>query len=323
MEAITLSATNDKMPQVGFGTWKIPKEVCKDVVFQAIKKGYRLFDCAPTYANEVEVGQGIKEAIDQGIVKRSELFIVSKLFSTHHRKEHVKLGIERTLSDLGLEYLDLYLIHAPIALKHVSFEERYPPSHYYDTAKKIIVVDQVPLHETWAAMEQLVHSGLARNIGISNINASLLMDLLSYAKIKPSVLQMELHPYLTRKKLVNYAKSKDIAITAYSSFGDTSYHSMGVFDKSSGFVPLLENRTILDIAKNHSVTAAQVLIRWAVQQNIAVIPKSTNAERMSLNMQVYNFVLGDEEIKSIDDLNKDMRFVDPDFYLEGYPFYAN
>ncbi|OMJ09122.1 NAD(P)H-dependent D-xylose reductase XYR1, partial [Smittium culicis] len=159
IEAIKLSATNDKMPQIGFGTWKIPKEVCKEVVFQAIKAGYRLFDCAPSYENEVEVGQGIKEAIDQGIVTRSELFITTKLFSTHHRKEHVKLGIERSLCDLGLEYLDLYLIHSPIALKHVSFEERYPPTLYYDLVEQKIIVDQVPLHETWAAMEQLVHSG--------------------------------------------------------------------------------------------------------------------------------------------------------------------
>ncbi|OMJ25430.1 4-dihydromethyl-trisporate dehydrogenase [Smittium culicis] len=309
MEAITLSSTDDKIPKVGFGTWKIPKEVCKDVVFQAIKAGYRLFDCAPSYANEVEVSRGIKEAIDQGI---------------HTPPQGAcEIRNRKSLSDLGLEYLDLYLIHSPIALKHVPFEERYPPSHYYDTVKKLIVLDQVPLHETWAAMEQLVHSGLARNIGISNINASLLMDLLSYAKIKPSVLQMELHPYLTRKKLVNFAKSKDIAITAYSSFGDTSYQSMGVVGKSNGFVPLLENKTILDIAKNHNVTTGQILLRWAVQQNIAVIPKSTNAERMSLNMQVYNFVLNEEEMKSIDDLNKDMRFVDPDFYLGGYPFYAN
>ncbi|OMJ21255.1 4-dihydromethyl-trisporate dehydrogenase [Smittium culicis] len=323
MEAITLSSTNHKMPQVGLGTWKIPKEVCKEVVFQAIKMGYRHLDCAPTYANEVEVGQGIKEAIDQGIVTRSELFITSKLFSTHHHKEHVKLGIERSLSDLGLEYLDLYLIHAPTPLKYVPIEERYPPTLYYDSVEKKIIVDKVPLHETWAAMEDLVYSGLARNIGISNVNASLLMDLLSYAKINPAVLQIELHPYLTRKKLVNFAKSKGIVIAAYSSFGDTSYKGINMLDESIEFIPLLENKTILDIAKNHSVSAAQVLLRWAVQQNIVVIPKSTNAERMSLNLQVYDFFLSEEEIKSIDDLNNDLRFIDPYLYLDRYPFYAN
>ncbi|OMJ15623.1 4-dihydromethyl-trisporate dehydrogenase, partial [Smittium culicis] len=259
METITLSQTNDKMPQVGLGTWQIPKEVTKEVVFQAIKMGYRLFDCAPPNANEVEVGQGIKEAIDQGIVTRSELFISSKLHSTHHHKEHVKLGIEKSLLDLGLEYLDLYVIHSPIALKYVSIAKRYPPSRYYDQVEKKIIFDQVPLHETWAAMEELVNSGLARNIGIANVNASLLMDLLSYAKIKPAVLQKEFHPYLSRKNLINYAKDKGIAITAFSSLGDTAYQSMGLFDKSSGFVPILENKVILDIAKNHSVTAAQVL----------------------------------------------------------------
>ncbi|OMJ10287.1 putative NAD(P)H-dependent D-xylose reductase xyl1, partial [Smittium culicis] len=121
----------------------------------------------------------------------------------------------------------------------------------------------------------------------------------------------------------NFAKSKGIAITAFSSLGDTSYQSMGLFDNISGFVPTLENKVILDIAKNHSVTAAQVLLRWSVQQGIAVVPKSKNTERMSLNMQVYSFVLSDEEMKSIDDLNKDMRIFDPEFYLEGYPFYAN
>ncbi|OMJ28047.1 4-dihydromethyl-trisporate dehydrogenase [Smittium culicis] len=323
METISLSSTGDKMPLVGFGTWKIPKDVCKDVVFKAIKSGYRLIDCAPVYANEVEVGQGIKQAIDEGIVTRSDLFITSKLWSTHHRKEHVLPAIERTLKDLNLDYVDLYLIHSPLCLKYVPIDAQYPPTRFADPVKKNIVVDQVPQHETWAGMEQLVASGLARNIGVSNVNAALLIDLQSYARIKPSVLQMELHPYLTRKQLVAYAQSCGIAITAYSSFGDASYYSIGMVNQGDDFVPLLDNPAVCAIAASHGVTASQVLLKWALQQNIAVIPKSCDAGRIALNRNVDGFSLDSSEMGIIDGLNTNLRFVDPANSVPEFPLYAN
>ncbi|OMJ07398.1 putative NAD(P)H-dependent D-xylose reductase xyl1 [Smittium culicis] len=321
MTSIALSSGH-KMPLVGFGLWKVPRNACKDTVVQAIKSGYRLLDSAADYGNEIEVGQGIKEAIDQGIVTRSELFITSKLWCTHHRKEHVRLALEKTLSDLGVDYLDLYLIHFPISVKYVPIEERYPAAFFFDPEKKSVVIDPVPYQETWQAMEQIASEGKARSIGVSNLGADLLMDVLSYAKIKPAVFQMELHPYLSRKQLVEFTQKNGIAITAYSSFGDASYQSIGMVNQGDSFVPLLEHKVILDIAKHHNVTSAQVLLRWAVQQNIAVIPKSSNPERIVLNTQVFDFTLTESQMKSIDGLNQNIRFNDPAKFL-NYPIYAN
>ena len=149
-----------------------------------------MLDSASIYGNEKEVGLGIKQALDEGVVKREDLFVTSKLWNTYHRKEHVRDACLKTLTDLGLEYLDLYLVHFPIALKFVPFEKRYPAGWIYDpeALKPTMEEDNVPFHETWAAMEKLVEEGLVRNIGVSNMGTSLLRDLCNYSVIKPSVL---------------------------------------------------------------------------------------------------------------------------------------
>jgi len=177
------------MPSVGFGCWKIPKDQTADSVYNAIKAGYKCIDEACDYANEPEAGIGIKRAIDEG-VSRKDLWITSKLWNTYHRKEHVKAACKRSLADLQLDYLDLYLIHFPIALKYVPFETRYPPEWIHDpnSEEKRMEEDQVPFRETWEAMEELVKGGLVKNIGMCNVGVTLLRDVLSYAKVKPSVL---------------------------------------------------------------------------------------------------------------------------------------
>mmetsp|Transcript_12219 Transcript_12219/g.16897 ORF Transcript_12219/g.16897 Transcript_12219/m.16897 type:complete len:186 (-) Transcript_12219:476-1033(-) len=184
--------SGDKMPAVGLGCWKIPNDVCADIVYQAIKNGYRLLDGACDYGNEVEVGQGLKRAIDEGIVKREDVFVTSKLWNTFHRKEHVKEACLKTLKDLGLEYLDLYLIHFPIALKYVPIEERYPPEWMYSDEKnpKPVMTEDVGVsyRETYEAMQELVNDGLVRNIGCSNMGVAMLREVLCYAKVKPAVL---------------------------------------------------------------------------------------------------------------------------------------
>jgi D-xylose reductase len=131
------------LPAVGLGLWKIPNEACEQVVYDAIKVGYRCLDSACDYGNEKEVGRGIKKALDEGAVKREQLWVTSKLWNTYHRKEHVRAACLRSLSDLGLEYLDLYLVHFPIALKFVPFEERYPPEWNF-TEKPGMIEDNVP-----------------------------------------------------------------------------------------------------------------------------------------------------------------------------------
>lgn len=182
--------SGDKMPLVGFGCWKVAKEQMADTVYSAIKSGYRCIDEACDYGNEKECGQGIKKAIDEGLVTRKDLWVTSKLWNTYHRKEHVKMACKRTLEDLGVEYLDLYLIHFPISLKFVPFETRYPPEWFHDPngADPRMEEDLVPMQETWEAMEELVSEGLVKNIGVCNMNCALLREILCYAKVKPSVL---------------------------------------------------------------------------------------------------------------------------------------
>jgi D-xylose reductase len=195
-----------KMPTVGFGMWKISKDVCAEATYQAIKAGYRLLDEACDYGNEKECGEGIKRAIDEGLIKREDLWVTSKLWNTSHRKEYVKAACQKSLSDLGLEYLDLYLIHFPIALKYVDPSVRYPAEWIHDpaSAEPRMEEDNVPYQETWKAMEELVKEGLVKNIGSCNIGCSMLRDVMNYAEIKPSVLQVEMHPLNTQEKLLRF-----------------------------------------------------------------------------------------------------------------------
>ena len=196
-----------KMPVVGLGLWKVPKDVCADVVYTAIKNGYRHLDGACDYGNEVQVGQGIKRAIDEGIVTRADLFVVSKLWNTFHRPEYVEMACRKSLEDLGLDYLDLYFIHFPISLAFVPIEQAYPPE-WVNTDPAVtggeprMVLDyDVTYEQTYHAMEELHRKGLIRDIGISNIDSLMIHNLVRYAQIKPSVLQIELHPRHTNVRL--------------------------------------------------------------------------------------------------------------------------
>lgn len=205
-------SSGDKMPQVGLGLWKIGKDVCADIVYNAIKNGYRCLDGACDYGNEVQVGEGIKRAIDEGICTRKDLFIVTKLWNTFHRPENVKLACQKSMTDLGVDYLDLYLIHFPIALKFVPIETVYPPewNNTSEGAPRMIPDEGVAYHQTYGAMEQLVRDGLVRNIGCSNINSAFIHQVLKYATIKPAVLQVEMHAYLQQPKLLRMCREKNI-----------------------------------------------------------------------------------------------------------------
>jgi D-xylose reductase len=186
-----------KMPQVGFGLWKVGTDVAADCVYNAIKAGYRLMDGASCYENELEVGQGMTRALNEKLVERKDLFVVSKLWNTYHRPEHVKPALMRTLKDLNVDYLDLFLIHFPISLKYVDPAERYHPRWFADVQVGKVEIDwSVTFQQTWHAMEELVREGLVRSIGLSNVGTTKLMDVLKYCKIKPAVLQVEMHPYL-------------------------------------------------------------------------------------------------------------------------------
>lgn len=309
----TLKLNNGlEMPQVGLGVWKIPNDVCADIVYQAIKTGYRLIDGAFDYGNEKECGQGIKRAIDDGLVKREDLFIVSKLWNTFHEKDRVEPICRKQLEWWGIDYFDLYLMHFPLALEYVDPEISYPSG--WKTPEGKVAESKATIQETWQAMELVVDAGLARSIGVANFCGALLIDLMRYARIRPAVLQIEHHPYLVQSELLDCARQLGIAVTAYSSFGPQSFIEME-YTNAQNTPSLFENPTIVEIAKRCGKTPAQVLLRWATQRGVAVIPKSISPHRLEENLDVAGFDIDESDLTRISALDKGLRFNNPRYFL--------
>lgn len=313
------------MPAVGLGLWKIDKHMTADVVCDAIEIGYRHLDSAADYGNEAEVGQGIAKALAKGLCTRQELWVTSKLWNTYHRPEHVEAACRKSLEDLGLDYLDLYLIHFPISLQYVDFETRYPPEWFFDPAanQPAMQIDPVPLSDTWQAMEALQRKGLVQNIGICNYNSGLLHDLMAYAEIKPAMLQIESHPYLTQEGLLRAAASYGIAVTAFSPLGALSYVALDMAQQSES---VLEQEVVIAAAQRLKRSPAQVVLRWGVQRNTAVIPKTVNPQRLRENLALFDFELSGQEMAAISALNQNRRFNDPGVFCDlafntFYPIY--
>ena len=317
--------TGSAMPLVGLGLWKIGREVVADAVVEAIRAGYRHLDSACDYGNEKEVGIGIRRAIDEGLCTREELWITSKLWNTFHAKEHVRPALERSLEDLGLDYLDLYLVHFPIALAHVPFETRYPPEWVHDPDAEVPTMREsnVPLEETWHAMEALVARELVHAVGVCNYNVALLRDLLNYARIPPAVLQVECHPYLTQERLLRFCREQDVAVTAYSPLGALSYVEL---DMAKAGEAVIAQEVVRRIAETHGRTPAQVVLRWGVQRGTSIIPKTSRPERLIENAALFDFSLEEEEMAAISALDRGQRFNDPGHFAEAafntfYPIY--
>lgn len=315
----------DDMPTVGFGLWKISSDDCANSVYEAIKVGYRHLDSACDYGNEKSVGEGIKRAIKDGLCNREDLWITSKLWNTYHGQEHVGPALRRTLTDLQLDYLDLYLVHFPVALEFVEFDVRYPPEWVFDPIEDAPTMKPsgVPLHETWAAMEAMQESGLTKHIGVCNFNSGLLHDLMAYAKRKPEVLQIESHPYLTQEKLIRLAQHYDIAVTAFSPLGAASYLEL---DMAEAKESVLDSSVVAGIAERLNRTAAQVVLRWGIQRGTSIIPKSTGVDRMRENISLFDFELTEDDMSAVSGLNINRRFNDPGDFCEGafntfYPIY--
>jgi len=313
------------LPALGLGCWKLPNDRATEVVRSAIALGYRHIDSACDYGNEREVGAGIRQALGEGLCRREELWITSKLWNTYHAREHVGLAAKRSLSDLGLDDFDLYLVHFPIALKFVPLEQRYPPGWLYDPSQLNPRMEPVAisLRETWAGMEELYRAGLTRSIGVSNVPIALLRELLATAEIPPAVLQVELHPLLTQDKLLRFCREQQIAVTGFSPLGAPSYLPLGMARPEES---LLIHPLILEIAGRHGRTPAQVLLRWGVQRGTAVIPKTARPERLAENLAIFDWSLHDDEMTAISALNQNRRFNDPGVFCEAafgtfYPIY--
>lgn len=303
-------------PAVGLGLWKIERPRTAALVEEAIRVGYRHLDGACDYGNEAEAGAGIRAALAAGVCRRDELWVTSKLWNTYHRPCHVRPALERTLRDLGLDRLDLYLVHFPIALEFVPFEERYPPGwmHDPDARSPRMALARVPMAETWGAMEELVSAGLVDRIGVCNHGTSQLRDLLASARIPPAVLQVELHPLLTQEKLLRFCRENGIAVTAFSPLGAPSYVPLGMARPDQS---LLDHPLVVDTARLVGRTPAQVLLRWGVQRGTSVIPKTSRPERLAENLGLFDFALPDDRMAAISALDRGWRFNDPGVFCEA------
>jgi D-xylose reductase len=303
-------------PEVGLGLWKIEKPAVARLVTEAVGVGYRHIDSACDYGNEPEAGEGIRQALRAGLCRREELWVTSKLWNTFHAPEHVRPACERTLRDLGLDHLDLYLVHFPIAQAYVPPETRYPPGWFFDPSapRPAMRPVRVPLADTWAAMEDLVAAGLVRHVGVCNYGVSLLRDLLASARIRPAVLQVELHPLLTQEKLLRFCRAEGIGVTAFSPLGAPSYVPLGMATADEA---VLDDPVVVGIARAVGRTPAQVLLRWAVQRGTSVIPKTSRPERLRENLALGDFSLAPDQMAVISALDRGRRFNDPGVFCEA------
>lgn len=296
-------SNSDEMPALGLGTWKSQPGEVKQAVIKAIEVGFRHIDCAAIYQNEAEIGEAISECIEKGVVSREELWITSKLWNDSHQKAHVRLGVEKTLKDLQLDYLDLYLIHWPIAFKHGTI--------FAQGADDYLSLEEAPLAETWGAMQELQQAALVKHIGTSNFSHKKLQHLIDLGGQWPEMNQVELHPYLQQWDLINFCHSNNIHVTAYSPLG--SMDRPESFKQEGEPIPL-ENKTVASIAEKNGISPAQVLIRWQLQRGVSVIPKSTNAGRLKQNFETLSIELSEADMKAIKELDQHKRIIDGSFF---------
>jgi len=309
MKTFTLNDGNT-IPAIGLGTWKSREGDAYRAVKEALRVGYRHIDCAWIYQNEAEVGRAIGESLQEGVVSREDLFITSKLWNSFHGPDDVEKGCRETLNALGLEYLDLYLMHWPVAFR--------PGKVMPDTADDFWPLPEMPLAKTFQAMVQLRNQGLVKSVGVSNFSLTKLEQLVAEAGVIPAVNQVELHPYNPQPELLTYCQGQGIHLTAYSPLGSSDRPpSM----KQRNEPTLLENNTIKTTATQEGLTPAQLLIAWAIDRGTSVIPKSTNPDRIAENFAAASHPLSPRTRAALDDIDIRFRYVSPqDWFISGVTY---
>lgn len=326
MKYVTLSGTNEiKMPIVGLGTWRAQPQDVVDTIVAALECGYRHFDTAFNYNNEEAIGQALKKWIESGNGSRQDLFVTTKLPNFGNRASDVEKYLTKSLKNLQLDYLDLYLIHMPFAF--VCNDAENAPAKNEDGSFKL---DTNNNFETWKVMEEQVKKGLIKNIGVSNFNAQQLKTLHEKAEIKPSVLQIELHAYMQQKELREVCKELNVAVTAYSPLGSpgaNKHFSTKYNYNFEDFPDILGHPTVANIANTHGKSPGQILLKHLVQKGVIVIPKSGNPKRIKENISIFDFDLSNEEVEMLDGLDKgdkgrifDFKFFNGVLEHPEYPF---
>lgn len=256
------------MPKIGLGTYRVKdSDECRESVKHAIEQGYRSIDTAMIYGNEETVGQGIKEGLESTGLSREDLFITSKLWLTDFGRQNVEEAYRQSVEKLGLDYLDLYLMHWP-------------------GTNEAVMID------SWRGMEDLYKQNQVKNIGVSNFTPEHFEALLAQVSIKPVINQVEFHPYLTQNKLRKYLEAQNIIMESWSPLMNSQ---------------ILHDDVINEVANEVGKTPAQVVIRWNIQHDVVVIPKSVTPHRIEENLDVWNFELSDNQMERIDQLNQDKR----------------
>ena len=300
--------TDNQIPLIGLGTWKAAPGEVYTAIRWALKLGYNHFDCAPIYGNQKEIGQAFHDAMEEDNLRRQDIFITSKLWNDSHQAKDVLPALHKTLEELQVEYLDLWLMHWPVAQK--------PGTAIPSGSDDMLSLKEVPLEETWAEMEKAYNQGLAKAIGTSNFGSEKLQLILDKGQISPAVNQVECHPYLQQNELLDFCNKNMIALTAYSPLGSGSRSKDGNAE-SNNKSALLEDAVILNIAHKLNVSAAQVILAWQMQRGVIVIPKSANEARLQENLNSLNLILDNQDMEQIARLDKEYRVIDGKAFAYG------
>lgn len=293
--------TGAKIPAVGLGTWQSDPGQVRAAVAQAIKTGYRHIDCAYCYGNEDEVGQGIKEGLESTGLKRSDLFITTKLWSTYHTR--VEQNLDMSLKDLGLDYVDLYLMHWPVAMNPDGNHEKFPKK---EDGSRDLIFERKPA-ETYKDMEKLLQTGKVKAIGVSNFSKKFLEELLPAVSVVPAANQIENHPLLPQQEIIDFCTEKGIVVEAYSPLGSTGS-------------PLMKNENVIKVAQETGASPGTILLSYHVARGVVALPKSVTPSRIEDNFNVVK--LSPEQLSALDNISKSgtQRIVYPEFGVNfGFP----